>query len=89
MVVGEKETDVGGVKDSQKFEVHCSAGDAGELSVRTDSVSIKVGQCLRMDGAQRMCTQSASTLRYMKTALSLFVSWSSTQIGMSLCKSRT
>ena len=46
--------DVFSVKDSRKFEVHCSAGDAGELRVRTDSVSIKVGQRLRMDGAEEI-----------------------------------
>ena len=46
--------DVLGVNDSGKFEVHCNAGDAGELRVRTGAVSIKVGQCLRMDGAQGM-----------------------------------
>jgi hypothetical protein len=40
------------VKDSRKFEVHCNAGDAGELCVGTDSVSVQVGQRLRMDGAE-------------------------------------
>ena len=50
----EKEMDVLSVKDSRKFEVHCNAGDAGELRVGTDSISIQVGQRLRMDGAQRV-----------------------------------
>ncbi len=50
----EKETDALSVKDSRKFEVHCSAGDAGELRVGTDSVSVQVGQRLRMDGAEEM-----------------------------------
>jgi hypothetical protein len=54
MVVVEKEMDVLGVKDTRKFEVHCNAGDVGELRVGTDSISIQVGQRLRMDGAQRM-----------------------------------
>ena len=53
-VVVEKEMDVLGVNDSRKFEAHCNAGNAGELRVRTDSVSIKVGQRLRMDGAQEI-----------------------------------
>ena len=42
------------VKDSQKFEVHCRAGDAGELCVGAESVSIKVGQRLRRDGGQEI-----------------------------------
>lgn len=53
-VVVEKETDVLSVKDSRKFEVQCSAGDAGELCVGTDSVSVQVGQRLRMDGAEEI-----------------------------------
>ncbi len=50
----EKEMDALSVEDGRKFEVHCSAGDAGELRVGTDSVSVKVGQRLRMDGAEEM-----------------------------------
>ncbi len=50
----EKEVDVLSVKDSRKFEVHCDAGDAGELCVGTDFVSIQVGQRLRMDGAEEI-----------------------------------
>jgi len=46
--------DVLGVKDSVKFEVRCNAGDAGELRVCTGSVSIRVGQCLRLDGAEQI-----------------------------------
>ncbi len=41
-------------KNACKFEVHCEAGDAGELRVATDSVSIKVGQRLRRDGDQEI-----------------------------------
>jgi hypothetical protein len=53
-VVVEKEANVLTVKDTRKFEVHCNAGDAGELRVGTDSVSVKVGQRLRMDGAEEI-----------------------------------
>jgi hypothetical protein len=41
-------------KDGSKFEVHCEAGNAGELRVGTDAVSVKVGQRLRIDGAEQM-----------------------------------
>ena len=50
----EKEVDVLSVKDSRKFEVHCNAGDAGELCVGTDSVSVQVGQRLKMDGVEEI-----------------------------------
>src|SRR5438876_2711808 len=54
MVIVEKEMDGPSVTDSRKCEVQCSAGDAGELRVHTGSVSIKVGQRLRMDGAEEI-----------------------------------
>jgi hypothetical protein len=50
----QKNVDVLTVKDSQKFEVHCRAGDAGELCVGAESVSVKVGQRLRRDGGQEI-----------------------------------
>ncbi len=50
----EKEVDVLSAKDSRKFEVHCSAGEAGELCVGTDSVSVQVGQRLRRDGSEEI-----------------------------------
>ena len=53
-VAVEKEMDVLSVKDSRKFEVHCRAGDAGELCVGAESVSVKVGQRLRRDGTEEM-----------------------------------
>jgi len=53
-VAVEKEMDVLSVKDSHKFEVHCRAGDAGELCVGAESVSVKVGQRLRRDGGQEI-----------------------------------
>jgi hypothetical protein len=33
-----------GVTDERKFEVHCRAGDAGELQVGTESLSVTIGQ---------------------------------------------
>ena len=50
----EKEMDVLSVKDSRKFEVHCRAGDAGELCVGAESVSVRVGQRLRREGGQEI-----------------------------------
>lgn len=46
-VLVEKVTDILSVKDSRKFEVECYAGDAGELRVGAELVSVKVGQRLR------------------------------------------
>src|SRR5437762_14180988 len=50
----QKNVDVLTVKDNQKFEVHCRAGDAGELCAGAESVSVKVGQRLRRDGGQEI-----------------------------------
>jgi hypothetical protein len=47
-------SDVLSVKDGRKFEVHCSAGAAGELHVRTESLSVKIGQRVRKDDAEEM-----------------------------------
>ncbi len=49
-----KEMDVLSVKDSRKFEVECIAGEAGGLCVGSESVSVKVGQRVRMDGAEEI-----------------------------------
>src|SRR6266852_3775155 len=53
-VLVENEMNVLGVKDDRKFEVHCNAGDAGELHVGTKSLSVKVGQRVRRDGSEEM-----------------------------------
>ena len=50
----EKTTDVLSVKGSRKFEVECRAGEAGELSVGSEFVSVKVGQRVRRDGAEEI-----------------------------------
>ena len=50
----EKIVDVLSVKDCRKFEVHCNAGDVGELRVGTESLSITVGQRILRDGAEEM-----------------------------------
>src|SRR5689334_9897595 len=54
MVVLEKEMDALGVKHGGKFEVHCNAGEAGELCVGTDSVSVQVGQLVRTHGVEEI-----------------------------------
>ena len=43
-----------GVADDRKFEVHCRAGDAGELRVGTKSLSVTIGQRILRDGAEEM-----------------------------------
>jgi hypothetical protein len=50
----EQEMDVLGVKDARKFEVHCNAGDAGELFVGTESLSVKVGQRIQRGGVEEI-----------------------------------
>jgi hypothetical protein len=37
--------------DISNFEVHCNAGDAGRLQAKTNSISIRVGQRVRRNGA--------------------------------------
>jgi hypothetical protein len=49
-----REPDVLSAKDGRKFDVECRAGTAGELRVGTDSVCVKVGQRVRMDGAEEI-----------------------------------
>ena len=49
-----KELDVLSSKDSRKFDVECRAGNAGKLRVGADSVCVKVGQRVRMDGAEEI-----------------------------------
>lgn len=46
--------DVASVKDIRKFEVECRAGKAGGLRVGAESVCVKVGQHVRMDGADQI-----------------------------------
>ena len=53
-VLVENEMNVLGVKDGRKFEVHCNAGVAGELRVGTESLSVKIGQRVRRDGAEEI-----------------------------------
>jgi hypothetical protein len=49
-----KEMDVLSAKDERKFEVECRAGDAGELCVGSESVCVKVGQRVRIDGVEEI-----------------------------------
>jgi hypothetical protein len=36
------------VKDTRKFQVNCAAGNAGRFEVGTDTLSVKVGQRVRV-----------------------------------------
>ncbi len=36
--------------DGHEFEVHCNAGDAGQLHAQTGSVSVRIGQRVLKDG---------------------------------------
>ena len=49
-----RELDVLSAKDRRKFDVECRSGNAGELRVGTDSICVKVGQRVRMDGAEEI-----------------------------------
>jgi hypothetical protein len=40
--------------DIGNFEVNCNAGDAGRLHAKTNSVSIRVGQRVRRNGAAQI-----------------------------------
>jgi hypothetical protein len=40
--------------DDRKFEVRCNANDDGQLHVRTNSLSVRVGQLIRRNGTQEM-----------------------------------
>src|SRR5258708_39585153 len=42
------------VKHRRKFEVECRASDTGGLCVGADSVSVKVGQRVRIDGVEEI-----------------------------------
>ena len=46
--------DVASVKDIRKFEVECRAGNSGGLRVASETVCVKVGQRVRMDGAEQI-----------------------------------
>ena len=50
----EKKADLMSLKDSCKFEVDCRAGKAGGLRVGSESVCVKVGQRVRMDGTEQI-----------------------------------
>jgi hypothetical protein len=49
-----KEMNVLSARDDRKFEVECRAGKVGQLRVGTDTVCVKVGQRVRMDGAEEI-----------------------------------
>jgi hypothetical protein len=47
-------TDMRSIKDTCNFEVQCSAGKAGGLHVRSESLSVQVGQCVLREGAKEI-----------------------------------
>src|SRR5438309_9763358 len=63
-----RELDVLSAKDCRKFDVECRAGKAAELRVGTDSVCVKVGQRVRMDGRKKFGIRLACTRRKMRVA---------------------
>ncbi len=40
--------------DRRKSQVHCDAGDAGQLQVGTDTLSVRVGQRMRTGNQEEM-----------------------------------
>ena len=46
-----QETRLNDLNNDQRFEIQCDAGDAGRLHARTNSVSVRVGQRIRRNGA--------------------------------------
>ena len=50
----DRETNVMAAKNDRKFEVRWDAGDAGHLHVRTDSLSVHIGQRVRRNGIEEI-----------------------------------
>ena len=48
------ETDLLAVKDRRRFQVHCDAGTAGKFAVGTDSLSVVIGQRVRVGTQEEM-----------------------------------
>src|SRR5258708_39699199 len=46
-----QETRLNDLNNDHRFEIQCDAGDAGRLHARTNSVSVRVGQRIRRNGA--------------------------------------
>jgi hypothetical protein len=40
--------------DDRKFEIRCNANGDGQLHVKTNSLSVRVGQLIRRNGAEEM-----------------------------------
>jgi hypothetical protein len=38
----------------RKFQIQCNASEDGQLHVKTDSLSVRIGQLIRRDGAAEM-----------------------------------
>jgi hypothetical protein len=46
--------DILAVKDTRKFQVHCDAGNAGRFEVGTDTLSVVIGQRVRVGKQEEM-----------------------------------
>ncbi len=46
--------DLMAAKDERKFQVRCDAGDSGRFEVGTDTLSVRVGQRMRLEGEEEM-----------------------------------
>jgi len=46
--------DILAVKDTRKFQVHCEAGNAGRFEVGTDTLSVVIGQRVRVGKQEEM-----------------------------------
>ena len=40
--------------EDRTFQIHCDAGENGQLHVKTDSLSVRIGQLIQRDGAAEM-----------------------------------
>jgi len=65
----EQERDVLAVKDARKFEVHCNAGDAGELCVGTESLRSRLVSESIETGSRKFGTLFLSIAMRLRTGL--------------------
>jgi hypothetical protein len=54
MDVQGRRMDILAVKDTRKFQVHCEAGNAGRFDVGTDTLSVVIGQRVRIGKQEEM-----------------------------------
>ncbi len=46
--------DIMAAPDRRKFQVRCDAGDSGRFEVGTDTLSVRVGQRMRLEGEEEV-----------------------------------